>query len=82
MFADVPDMNYWCDLNCNAEIPFCPKTHCRCGDDDSGSHEVNWIKPVKFVLNFQYERHGFVLNGKIYNQFPDMVIKPNIRWFN
>ena len=31
MFAGVEDSAEWCNLNCYADKPFCPATHCRCG---------------------------------------------------
>ena len=40
MFADMPDMNYWCDINCNAELPYCPKTHCSCGEYKNELYKV------------------------------------------
>ena len=50
MFADIPNMSYWCDINCNAKVPFCPKSHCRCGDDTDELYKVYYSHVASFCV--------------------------------
>ena len=52
VYASQPGMTKWCNLNCNAVNPYCPSTHCICGEtqrDDSAQSNTTTTSPCADV---------------------------------